>query len=228
MTQHDENTLSNKSGVTDPHDLAGISADPTSPESTSSDPTAVPSISTRMQSYPNMKWYVVHTHTGQENRAKLSLEERIRQNHLNDKFGTVLIPTENVVQIAKNGQKKTSTRKFFPGYMFVQMELNDDTWHLLKGTARISGFVGDAKNPPAVPESEVLRLCHQIDEGVSRPKTRIHFDEGEQVRVIEGAFQNFNGVVEAVNEEKSKLRVLVSIFGRSTPVELDFIQVEKA
>lgn len=177
---------------------------------------------------PNFKWYVVHTYSGYENRAKKSLEERIRQFNLTDRFGDVLIPTENVVELAKGGQKKTTKRKFFPGYMLVQMELNDDTWHLVKATPKITGFVGSATQPPAVPETEVRRLTRQIDEGTLKPKPKVKFEEGENVRVIDGPFQNFNGVVDAVNPEKAKVRVLVSIFGRATPVELEFVQVEKA
>jgi transcriptional antiterminator NusG len=177
---------------------------------------------------PHMRWYVVHTYSGYENRAKKSLEERIRQSTLSDQFGEILIPTENVMELGKGGQKKTTKRKFFPGYMLVQMELNDETWHLIKSTPKITGFVGNATQPPSIPESEVRRLTRQIDEGTLKPKPRVQFEEGENVRVVDGPFQNFNGVVEGVNAEKGKVRVLVSIFGRSTPVELDFVQVEKA
>jgi transcriptional antiterminator NusG len=177
---------------------------------------------------PNFRWYVVHTYSGYENRAKKSLEERIRQNELDEFFGEVLIPTENVVELGKGGQKKTSKRKFFPGYMLVQMELNDESWHLVKSTPKITGFVGSATRPPSIPEAEVRRLTQQIDEGTLKPKPRVQFEEGENVRVIDGPFQNFNGVVDAVNAEKGRVRVLVSIFGRSTPVELEFVQVEKA
>lgn len=177
---------------------------------------------------PNLKWYVVHTYSGYENRAKKSLEERIKQFHLEPHFGEVLIPTENVMELGKGGQKKTTKRKFFPGYMLVQMELTDDTWHLVKSTPKITGFVGDATKPPAIPESEVRKLTQQIDEGTLKPKPRVQFEEGENVRVVDGPFANFNGVVDAVNGDKGKVRVLVSIFGRATPVELDFIQVEKA
>lgn len=177
---------------------------------------------------PNFKWYVVHTYSGHENRARQSLEERIKLAHLGASFGEVLIPTENVVELAKGGQKKTSKRKFFPGYMLVQMELNDVTWHLVKSTPKIIGFVGSTSAPAEVPEAEVLRLTQQIDEGTLKPKPRVLFEEGENVRVIDGAFQNFPGVIEMVNADKAKVRVLVSIFGRSTPVELEFIQVEKA
>lgn len=177
---------------------------------------------------PNLKWYVVHTYSGYENRARQSLEERIRLSPYANKFGEILIPTENVVELGKGGQKKTTKRKFFPGYMLVQIELNDYTWHLVKGTPKITGFVGADVSPPAVPEAEVLRLTQQIDEGTLKPKPRVQFETGENVRVIDGPFQNFNGVVEDVNADKARVRVLVSIFGRSTPVELEFIQVEKA
>lgn len=175
----------------------------------------------------NFKWYVVHTYSGYENRAKASLEERIRQESMDDYFGEVLIPTENVMELGKGGQKKTTKRKFFPGYMLVQMELNDQSWHIVKGTPKITGFVGNATKPPSIPEHEVRKLTQQIDEGTLKPKPRVQFEEGEDVRVIDGPFANFNGTVDAVNEDKGKLRVLVSIFGRATPVELDFIQVEK-
>lgn len=177
---------------------------------------------------PKFKWYVVHTYSGYENRAKKSLEERIRQNDLVPFFGEVLIPTENVMELGKGGQKRTTKRKFFPGYMLVQMELTDESWHLVKATPKITGFVGSATRPPAIPEAEVKRLTLQIDEGTLKPKPRVKFEEGEDVRVVDGPFQNFNGVVDTVNAEKGRVRVLVSIFGRSTPVELEFVQVEKA
>lgn len=177
---------------------------------------------------PNFKWYVVHTYSGYENRAKKSLEERIKQYSLDARFGEILIPTENVVELSKGGQKKTTKRKFFPGYMLVQMQLDDESWHLVKSTPKITGFVGAATSPPSVPEAEVRRLARQIDEGTLKPKPRVQFEEGENIRVIDGPFQNFNGVVESVNADKARVRVMVSIFGRSTPVELEFIQVEKA
>ena len=170
----------------------------------------------------------MHTYSGYENRAKRSLEERIRQNGADSAFGEVLIPTENVVELGKGGQKKTTKRKFFPGYMLVEMELNDTTWHLVKGTAKITGFVGGKRQPPSVSEKEVRRLTQQVEEGALKPKPRVRFEDGENVRVVDGPFANFNGVVESINPEKAKVRVLVSIFGRSTPVELDFLQVEKA
>ena len=182
----------------------------------------------RRAANPNLKWYVVHTYSGYENRAKKSLEERIRQFHLEEQFGEILIPTENVMELGKGGQKRTTKRKFFPGYMLVEMELNDETWHLVNATPKITGFVGSATKPPSIPEGEVRRLTRQIDEGTLKPKPRVQFEEGENVRVVDGPFQNFNGVVETVNGDKGRVRVMVSIFGRSTPVELEFVQVEKA
>jgi transcriptional antiterminator NusG len=175
---------------------------------------------------PEGKWYVVHTYSGFEKQAKASLEERIRSKKMESFFGDILIPSENVVEMVK-GKKRTSTRRFFPGYLLVKMILDDNTWHLVKSTPKITGFVGGKVRPPSIPEGEVLRLTRQIAEGSLRPKQRLSFEKGESVRVIEGPFVNFNGVVDEVKPEKGKLRVLVSIFGRSTPVELDFSQVEK-
>lgn len=171
-------------------------------------------------------WYVVHTYSGYEQKAKLALQERIRQNKMEDSFSEILIPSENVIELVR-GEKKTTSRKFFPGYMLVKMKLNDNTWHLVKNTSKITGFVGNATRPPAVPEEEVLRITNQMEQGTLKPRPKIEFEEGESVRVIDGPFVNFNGVVEEVKPDKGKLRVLVSIFGRSTPVELDFVQVEK-
>lgn len=173
-----------------------------------------------------LKWYVVHTYSGYEQKAKLALAERIRQFKMTEVFGEILIPSENVIELVR-GEKKTTSRKFFPGYMLVKMILNDNTWHLVKGTPKITGFVGNAVTPPAVPEEEVARIANQMTEGTLKPRPKVQFEEGESVRVVDGPFVNFNGVVEEVKPDKGKLRVLVSIFGRSTPVELDFVQVEK-
>lgn len=172
------------------------------------------------------KWYVVHTYSGYEQKAKLALLERIKQQKMEKSFADVLIPSENVIELVR-GEKKTTSRKFFPGYMLVKMILNDTTWHLVKSTPKITGFVGNAINPPAVPEEEVSRIANQMTEGTLKPRPKVQFEEGESVRVIDGPFVNFNGVVEEVKADKGKLRVMVSIFGRSTPVELDFVQVEK-
>lgn len=172
------------------------------------------------------KWYVVHTYSGHENRAKLSLEERIKTANLQDDFGQILIPTESVLEVVK-GQKRTSTRKFYPGYLFVEMELSERTFHLVKNTPKITGFLGGT-NPTPVKESEIASINSAMSDGKLKPKPKISFEEGDSVRVIDGPFANFSGTVEEVKAEKQKIRVLVSIFGRATPVELDFGQVEKA
>jgi transcriptional antiterminator NusG len=174
------------------------------------------------------KWYIVNVQTGCEATAKSAIEERIRAHKLEQFFGEILIPSENVVQLVK-GQKQTKSRKFFPGYIFVNMALDDQTWHLVRHSSKVSGFVGGTKTrPPEVPESEVLRVTQQMTLGAEKPKSKIKFSNGENVTVVDGPFSNFNGTVEEINEEKGKVKVLVSIFGRPTPVELDFIQVEKA
>lgn len=173
-----------------------------------------------------LKWYVVHTYSGQENRARLSLLERVKQATMDDEFGQVLIPTESVLEVVK-GQKRTTTRKFYPGYMFVQMELNERTYHLVKNTAKITGFLGGT-NPTPVNEKDIASINSQMSEGAQKPKPRVSFEEGENVRVIEGPFANFAGIVDEVKAEKQKVKVRVSIFGRATAVELDFAQVEKA
>lgn len=173
-----------------------------------------------------LKWYVVHTYSGYENKAETALLERVKAQGLEDKFAEVLIPMESVVEMVK-GERKTSSRKFFPGYILVKMELTKETWHVVKDTPKITGFVGNATNPAPVPEREVEQITNRITEGTLKPKPKVLFEEGENVRVIDGPFSSFNGIVEDVNPEKGKLRVLVSIFGRATPVELDFIQVEK-
>lgn len=174
----------------------------------------------------DLKWYIVHAQTSFEARAKSSLDEAIVRAKKEDEFGDILIPVESVVELVK-GQKKSTERKFFPGYMLVQMVLTDENWHLVKSTPRITGFVGNARKPPAIPRKEVDRIMGQMVEGRQQAKPKYSFKEGDNVRVIDGPFANFNGTVEEVKPEKSKLRVLVSIFGRATPVELDFIQVEK-
>jgi len=171
-------------------------------------------------------WYVVHTYSGFEQKAKKSLEDKVKSLGRQDLVTEVLIPSESVVEM-KKGVKRTSNRKIFPGYMLVRMELNDDTWHIIKSVPKVTGFVGGAKSPPVVPDEEVQRITQQISEGTLRPKPKVSFEKGESVRVVDGPFTNFNGMVDEVKPEKGKVKVLVSIFGRSTPVELDFIQVEK-
>ena len=175
-----------------------------------------------------MRWYVVHAYSGQEKSIQAALVERIRRSGMQDKFGQVLVPVEEVVEM-KGGQKALSERRFFPGYILVQMEMTDETWHLVKSTPKVTGFIGGTANKPTpISEKEVENILHQVQEGVEKPKPKVLFEPGENVRVTEGPFTDFNGNVEEVNYEKSKIRVSVLIFGRATPVELDFGQVEKA
>ncbi len=173
-----------------------------------------------------LKWYVVHTYSGHENKARLALIDRIKQMGLESEFGQVLIPTESVLEMVK-GQRRTTTRKFYPGYMFVQMQLNERTYHLVKNTARVTGFLGGT-SPVPVNEKDIAQNNSQMSEGAQKPKPRVSFEEGENVRVIDGPFANFAGIVDEVKAEKQKVKVRVSIFGRATAVELDFAQVEKA
>ncbi|MCB9732243.1 MAG: transcription termination/antitermination protein NusG [Deltaproteobacteria bacterium] len=173
-----------------------------------------------------MQWYAVGTLSGYEARAKTLLVENIRTFGLSDKFGEVLVPTEEVVEL-RGGAKRTTQRKLMPGYMFVQMVLDADTWNLVKNTQKIIGFIGDDKNPKPMTPREVSRLTAQLEEGAVRPKAKQTFEEGVNVRVVDGPFLNFSGVVEEVMPQKQKVRVLVSIFGRATPVELDFMQIER-
>jgi transcriptional antiterminator NusG len=175
-----------------------------------------------------MQWYVVHAYSGFEKSVMRALKERIERAGMQEQFGQILVPVEEVVEM-KGGQKRTTERKFYPGYVLVQMEMNDDTWHMVKSTPKVTGFVGGTANKPApITPREVDAILHQMQEGVEKPKHKITFDIGELVRVIDGPFNEFNGMVEDVNYEKNKVRVSVTIFGRATPVELDFSQVEKA
>lgn len=170
-------------------------------------------------------WYIVNTQTSCEAIAKAAIEERINALGMQEKFGDILIPSENVVELVK-GKKTTRAKKFFPGYIFVQMDMSDQTWHIVKSAAKVTGFIGGAK-PKPVPETEVTKVTQQMKEGSEKPRQKITFSIGDAVTVIDGPFSNFDGTVEEINEEKAKVKVSVSIFGRPTPVELDFIQVEK-
>ena len=173
------------------------------------------------------RWYVVHAYSGFENAVKRSLEEHVKLHGMEDKFGEILVPTEEVVEM-REGQKRKSERKFFPGYVLVEMEMDDETWHLVKDVPKVMGFIGGTSDRPApITEKEANQILNRVQEGVDKPKPKVLFEPGEVVRVIDGPFNDFNGVVEEVNYEKSKLRVAVLIFGRSTPVELEFGQVEK-
>jgi transcriptional antiterminator NusG len=173
-----------------------------------------------------LKWYIVHTYSGFEHKVKANLEERIKTLGQEDFFGKILVPTEQVVELRK-GRKKTSSRKFYPGYIMVQMVLNEETWHTVRNTSKVTGFVGGGVMPSPVPDQDAERIIQQMQEGISKPKPKYQFEEGDQVRVIDGPFNNFQGVVEEVKPDKEKLKVLITIFGRATPVELDFIQVNK-
>ena len=188
-------------------------------------PSAMP-VSTN--SNPDLRWYVVHAYSGMEKAVERNILERINRSGMQDKFGRILVPMEEVVEV-KNGQKKTTERKFFPGYVLVEMVMDDDTWHLVKHTHKVTGFVGGTKNRPApISESEVSKIVNQMQQGTEKPRHKVEFMVGEFVRIKDGPFTDFNGSVEDVNYDKSKVRVSVTIFGRSTPVELEFSQIEKA
>jgi len=175
-----------------------------------------------------LRWYVVHAYSNFENKVKTSLEERIKRMGLEHKFGKIIVPTEEVVEM-REGQKRKTDRKFFPGYVLVQMEMDEETWHLVKEVPKVLGFIGGTSDRPApISEKEADVILNRVEEGVDKPRPKVLFEPGEVVRVIDGPFNEFNGVVERVNYDKSKLQVAVQILGRSTPVELDFTQVEKA
>lgn len=179
------------------------------------------------QDAPKKRWYVIQAFSGYEKKVKLSLREHIERHEMQDFFGEILVPTEEVVEM-KGGQKRTSERKFFPGYVLVHMAMTDDTWHLVKNVPRIAGFIGGTENRPMpISDAEANEIIQQVSDSADAPKMKFTFAPGELVRIIDGPFADFNGTVEDTNYEKSKLRVSVTIFGRSTPVELDFTQVEK-
>lgn len=174
-----------------------------------------------------LRWYVVHAYSGFENQVKRSLEERVERSGMQDKFGQILVPTEEVVEM-REGQKRNTARKFFPGYVLVQMDMDDESWHLVKDVPRVMGFIGGTSDRPApISDREAQSILDRIQEGVEKPRPKVLFEPGEVVRITEGPFNDFNGVVEDVDYEKSRLRVAVLIFGRSTPVDLEFGQVEK-
>ena len=178
-------------------------------------------------SNPDLRWYVVHAYSGMEKAVERNILERINRSGMQDKFGRILVPMEEVVEV-KNGQKKTTERKFFPGYVMVEMVMDDDTWHLVTHTNKVTGFVGGSKNRPApISEAEVSKIVNQMQQGTEKPRHKVEFMVGEFVRIKDGPFTDFNGSVEDVNYDKSKVRVSVTIFGRSTPVELEFSQIEK-
>lgn len=171
-------------------------------------------------------WYVVHTYSGFESKVKVSIEQRATALGLSDKISQILIPTEEVVEL-KKGKRTVSSRKFFPGYLLIKMEMSEQLWYLVKNTPKVTGFVGPATQPTPVPEEQVRAILEQVEEGAERPKHKVMFLRGESVRVIDGPFQNFTGLVDEVKPDKGRLKVMVSIFGRPTPVDLEFLQVEK-
>ncbi|MCP1335172.1 transcription termination/antitermination protein NusG [Futiania mangrovi] len=172
------------------------------------------------------QWYIVHTYSNFEKKVAESIREEAHRKGLDDKFEEILVPTEDVVEV-RRGQKVKAERRFFPGYVIVKMQMTDDTYHLVKDTPRVTGFLGSGKKPMPISEREVANIMHQVQEGVERPKPSVSFEVGEQVRVIDGPFQSFSGLIEEVDEERSRVKVAVSIFGRATPVELEYGQVEK-
>ena len=194
-----------------------------------SEETATSNAATALAMAPtgNKRWYVVHAYSGMEKAVERNLRERIDRSGMQEKFGRILVPMEEVVEL-KNGKKSVTERRFFPGYVLVEMEMADDSWHLVKHTSKVTGFVGGAKNRPSpISESEVSKIVNQMQEGIEKPRPKVEWVVGELVRVKEGPFTDFNGAIEEVNYDKSKVRVSVTIFGRATPVELDFAQVEK-
>ena len=175
---------------------------------------------------PNLKWYIVHTYSGFERKVKESLESRIRAFNLESKIGKVLIPTESVTEV-RAGKKYTSERMFYPGYVLVEMDMDDHVWHVVKSTPRVTGFVGTGQQPTPLSEEEVQQIVYRVGESKDKPKLKVKFEKNEQVRITEGPFATFDGIVDEVNEDRETVKVMVTIFGRSTPVELEFSQVEK-
>jgi transcriptional antiterminator NusG len=173
-----------------------------------------------------LKWYIVHVYSGFENKVKNALEDRIASSAHPEKFGEVLVPTEQIVELVK-GKRKTSSRKFYPGYILVQMEMDDETWHIVNDTAKVTGFLGGRETPTPISDEEANQILNRMEAGKDKPKPKFYFEVGDDIRVIDGPFTNFNGTIDEVNAEKGKIKVMVSIFGRSTPVELDFVQVTK-
>jgi len=172
------------------------------------------------------RWYVIHVYSGFEKKVAVSIREQAEQKGLTESFEEILVPTEEVVEV-KRGSKVSSERKFFPGYVLIKMDLSDETWHLVKNTAKVTGFLGGRGRPSPISDAEATRIMRQVQEGIERPKPSVTFEVGEQVRVCDGPFTSFNGLVEEVDEEKARIKVAVSIFGRATPVELEYSQVEK-
>jgi len=174
----------------------------------------------------SLKWYILQVYSGFENKVKMSLEEKVAASPYSDKFTDIIVPTEQIVELVK-GKRKTSSRKFYPGYILIRMDLNNETWHIVNSTDKVSGFLGNKDKPTPITDEEAEKILSRMESGKIKPQPKYFFEPGDDIRVTDGPFTNFNGTVEEVNPEKGKIRVLVSIFGRSTPVELDFVQVTK-
>jgi transcription termination/antitermination protein NusG len=198
------------------------------PEASSEQPgTATPEVESAKPQNPNMKWYIIHTYSGFERKVKESIESRVRAYpELEHRIGRVLIPTESVTEV-RGGKKYTSERMFYPGYVLVEMDMDDNVWHVVKGTPRVTGFVGTGQQPTPLSEDEVQQIVYRVADSKEKPKLKVKFEKNESVRISEGPFASFTGVVDEVNEDRETLKVMVTIFGRSTPVELGFGQVEK-
>ncbi len=209
MAEEQNNTQTTEAANMPPGGEAGAAAEGTAP------PTN-----------PNFKWYIIHAYSGFERKVKESIESPVQAFSMQDKIGRVVIPTEPVTEI-RNGKKYTTERAFLPGYVLVEMELNDDVWHVIKSTPRVTGFLGTGQNPSPLNADEVNQIVYRVNVGKDKPKLKVKFEKNEQVRITEGAFANFNGIVDEVNEDRETLKVMVTIFGRGTPVELEFGQVEK-
>jgi transcription termination/antitermination protein NusG len=195
-------------------------------EATATDEAQPAADSATATSNPNFKWYIIHTYSGFERKVRESLESRVQAFGLQDKIGKVIIPTEPVTEI-RNGKKYTIERAFLPGYVLVEMDLNDDVWHVVKSTPRVTGFLGTGQHPSPLTEEEVNQIVYRVNVGKDKPKLKVKFDKNESVRITDGPFATFTGVVDDVNEDKEEVTVMVTIFGRSTPVKLEYGQVEK-
>jgi len=210
-----------------PAAAAGAPQEPAgNPEPEASAPAAGPAVSATAALPPHHQWYVIHTYSGFENKVKQSIEQRVVALGMGDAVSQVMIPTETIVEL-KKGKRRETSQKFFPGYVLIRMDMSDDLWYLIKNTPKVTGFVGPGVRPTPIPEGQVRAILQQVETGAERPKHRILFSRGESVRVIDGPFSNFTGVVDEIKPDKGRLKVMVSIFGRPTPVDLEFLQVER-
>lgn len=221
-----QDDLVDSAAIENPNELATSAGEASDSEASVTELSAAELEKLEIEKKAHIPWYVVHVYSGFEARVKLTLEERIRNASLQDKFGRIIVPQEKVVELVR-GEKKTSSRKFFPGYILIQCELDVDTWHLVKDTPKVTGFVGDSNNPMPLSPQEVQNLFEQMEGTAQKARPKVQFENGDSVKVIDGPFADFNGTIDEVKADKGKVRVLINIFGRNTPVELDFVQVEK-